>query len=275
MSFRKPLRAVITGGGGGLGRALAIELAGHGASVIVSDIQSDAAEETAKLVRARGAQAEVVSCDVSDRDAVFALVEETEKRLGGIDFIANNAGVGLGGPFDEVSIEDWRWTVDINLWGVIYGCQAAIAKMKPQGHGYVLNVASAAGLLAPPSMTAYNVTKAGVVALSETLFAEYKSQGIHVSVLCPTFFTTNIMNSGRGSTTDKENNQIRKWMAKSKVQAPDVAKEAVESVRDGRLYVLPMRDGRMGWRLKRANPQRFYETLARAHVKYLAGHGKS
>ena len=275
MSFRKPLRAVITGGGGGLGRALAVELAGHGAAVVVSDIDPGAAEETARLVRARGARAEIVPCDVSDRDAVFALVEETERLLGGIDFIANNAGVGIGGPFDELSIEDWRWTVDINLWGVIYGCQAAISKMKPRQHGYILNVASAAGLLSPPSMSAYNVTKAGVVALSETLFAEYKSQGIHVSVLCPTFFKTAIMDSGRGATTEKEDNQIRQWMARSKVQAPEVAKNAIEAVRDGRLYVQPMRDGRTGWRMKRAHPQRFYETLARAHVKYLAGHNRS
>jgi NAD(P)-dependent dehydrogenase (short-subunit alcohol dehydrogenase family) len=275
MSFPTPLRAVITGGGGGLGRALALELADHGASIVVSDIEPEGAEETARLVRQRGTRAEVVPCDVSDRDAVFGLVDETVSRLGGIDFIANNAGVGIGGPFDEVSIEDWRWTVDINLWGVVYGCQAAIPKMKAQGRGYVLNVASAAGLLCPPAMSAYNVTKAGVVALSETLFAEYKSRGINVSVLCPTFFKTNIMGSGRGATTQKEDNQVRQWMERSKVQAPDVAKQAIEAVRDGKLYVQPMRDGRMGWRLKRAHPQRFYESLARAHVKYLRSRNKS
>ena len=275
MSFPKPLRAVITGSGGGLGRALALELAEHGASIVVSDIQLESAEETANMVRARGAKAEVVPCDVANRDAVFALVDETVGRLGGIDFIANNAGVGVGGPFEEMSIEDWRWTVDINLWGVVYGCQAAIPKMLAQGRGYVLNVASAAGLLSPPAMSTYNVTKAGVVALSETLFAEHRSRGIHVSVLCPTFFRTNIMGSGRGATTEKEDNQIRKWMEKSKVQAPDVAKEAIESVRDGKLYVTPMRDGRMGWRLKRAHPQRFYESLARAHVKFLRNRDKS
>jgi len=275
MSFQKPLRAVVTGSGGGLGRALAVELAGHGASIVVSDIQAEGAEETAELVRSRGARAEVVPCDVTDRDAVFALVDETVDHLGGVDFIANNAGVAVGGPFDELSIEDWRWAVDINLWGVVYGCQAAIPKLLEQGGGYVLNVASAAGLLCPPAMSAYNVTKAGVVSLSETLFAEYQSRGIHVSVLCPTFFKTNIMNAGRGATTAKEDNQIRRWMERSQVQAPAVAKEAIEAVRDGKLYVQPMRDGRMGWRMKRAHPQRFYESMARAHVKYLRGRQKS
>ena len=275
MSFPKPLRAVVTGAGSGLGRALALDLAQRGAIVVVSDINTAAADETAELLRSKGAQAETIPCDVTDRDAVFSLVDETERRLGGIDFIANNAGVAVGGPFDEISIEDWRWAVDINLWGVIYGCQAAVPKMKAQGHGYILNVASAAGLLSPPAMSAYNVTKAGVVALSEGLYAEYKSLGIRVAVLCPTFFKTKIADSGRGATTQKEDDRIRKWMERSKVQAPEVAKEAIDAVRDGKLYVQPMRDGRMHWRLKRTHPQRFYDSLSRAHEKYLKGRPES
>ena len=269
MSFPTPLRAVITGAGSGLGRALALDLAERGASLVVSDIDSSSADETAALVRKQGTRAEVIPCNVTKRDAVFGLIEETERRLGGIDFLANNAGVAVGGPFDEISIEDWRWAVDINLWGVIYGCQAAVPKMKAQGHGYILNVASAAGLLSPPAMSAYNVTKAGVVSLSETLYAEYKGAGIRVTALCPTFFRTNIVSSGRGATTEKDDAQIIRWMERAKVQAPDVAKAAIDAVRDGKLYVQPMRDGRMAWRLKRTHPQRFYDTLSRAHEKFL------
>ena len=271
MAFPQPLRAVVTGAGSGLGRALALDLAQRGASLIISDINPSSAEETAELVRQQQARAEAVVCDVTDRNAVFGLVEETEKRLGGIDLIANNAGVAVGGPFDEISIEDWRWTVDINLWGVIYGCQAAIPKMRAQGHGYILNVASAAGLLTPPSMSPYNVTKAAVVSLSETLFAEFRTRGINVAVLCPTFFRTNLISGVRGATTKKEDAQVIRWMERSKVQAPGVAKSAIDSVRDGKLYVQPMRDGRLAWRLKRASPQRFYESLSRAHAKFLRG----
>ncbi len=141
--------------------------------------------------------------------------------------------------------------------------------MKAQGRGYILNVASAAGLLAPPAMSAYNVTKAAVVSLSETLFAEYKGDGIHVAVLCPTFFRTNIVEAGRGASTPKEDAQIVRWMERSKVQAPDVAKAAIDSVRDGKLYVQPMRDGRRAWRLKRTSPQRFYESMGKAHQKFV------
>ena len=271
MSFPQPLRAVITGAGGGLGRALALDLANRGASLIVSDIDPVSAQKTAELVRQRGARVELIECDVTDRGAVFSLVDETEKRLGGIDFIANNAGVSVGGPFEEISIEDWRWAVEINLWGVIYGCQAAVPKMKAQGRGYILNIASAAGLLAPPAMSAYNVTKAGVVALSETLYAEYKSSGVRVSVLCPTFFRTNIIEAGRGATTRKEDAQIIRWMERSREQAPEVAKAGIDSVRGGKLYAQPMRSGRKAWRFKRTAPQRFYDSLSSAHEKYLKG----
>jgi NAD(P)-dependent dehydrogenase (short-subunit alcohol dehydrogenase family) len=212
MSFPTPLRAVITGAGSGLGRAMALDLAGRGASVLVSDIVLSSAEETAELVREKGGRSEGVRCDVTDRDEVFALVDEAEMRLGGIDLIANNAGVAVGGPFEEISIEDWRWAVDINLWGVVYGCQAAIPKMRAQGHGYIVNVASAAGVI--------------------------------------------------------------RWMERSKVQAPGVAKAAMDSVRDGKLYVQPMREGRMAWRLKRTAPQRFYDSMSRAHKQFLQNRNK-
>lgn len=265
MSFPEPLRAVITGGGSGLGRMLALHLADLGASLVVSDVNDAGARETASLAQERGARTEVVSCDVTDRSAVFELVDETEKRLGGIDLICNNAGVALAGSFDEVSIENWRWVVDINLWGVVYGCQAAIPKMKAQGHGYILNVASAAGLLSPPNMAPYNVTKAAVVSLSESLYVEYKGSGIRVSVLCPTFFQTNIMNAGRGSGTPKEEARMRKAMERSEVQAPDVAKAAIDALRDGELYVQPMADGRDAWQLKRENPQGYVDLVSATH----------
>lgn len=267
MSFPRPLRAIVTGAGSGLGRALAQELAGRGGQLLVSDVDSVGLDQTASLLSERGTRVETLICDVADRDAVFGLVEEATSRLGGIDLMVNNAGVAVGGAFAEVSNEDWRWAMDINLWGVIHGCQAAAPRMLAQGRGYILNVASAAGLLSPPSMAPYNVTKAGVVALSETLYAEYKDAGLRVSVLCPTFFTTKIADSGRGAWREEDKQRVRRWMARSKVQAPEVARVAIDAVRDGKLYVQPMRDGRMAWRLKRLRPQRFYDALASTQRK--------
>ena len=269
MPFPNPLRAVVTGASSGLGRALAVDLARRGASLVVSDVDREGLEETAERSRRHGVRVEVVDCDVRDRDAVFALVAEAEQRLGAVDLIANNAGVAVGGPFDQTSVEDWRWAVDINLWGVIHGCQAVVPKMLAQGRGYIINVASAAGLLSAPGMSAYNVSKAGVVALSETLYAEYKGSGIRTAVVCPTFFKTNIVHTARGATSDADRGNILRWMERSKVQAPEVARAAIESVRDGRLYVQPMRDGRTAWRFKRLTPQRFYDTLSNTHQRLL------
>lgn len=262
MSFYTPLRAVVTGAGSGLGRALSLELAERGASLFVSDIDLAAARETAELVRDNGATAHAVACDVTDRDAVFGLVEATEERLGGIDFIANNAGVSVGGPFDEISAQDWRWVVDINMWGVIHGCQAAIPKMKAQGRGYVLNVASAAGLLVPPENSPYCVTKAAVVALSEALYTECKADGIRVTALCPGYFRTSIVESRRGVSSRERDEQVIGWMERSKLQAPDVATAAIDAVAAGKLYAQPMKYTRMAWRFKRAAPQRFYDTMS-------------
>src|SRR6185312_10510780 len=111
--------------------------------------------------------------------------------------VINNAGVAVGGRVGEVALDDWRWIMGVNLWGVIHGCHVFATQLRAQGSGHILNVASAAGLLAPPGMAPYNVTKAAVVALSETLRGELRDAGVGVTVLCPTFFRTNIAASSR------------------------------------------------------------------------------
>lgn len=266
MALPKDLRAVVTGGGSGLGRAFCLEVARRGGRVVVSDVDMEGAEETVRQVRGAGSPAFAVECDVRDPEAVEALADRADELLGATDLVCNNAGVAVAGPFCDVPLEDWRWIMDINLWGVIHGCRTFIPRMQAQGHGYVINVASAAGLLSAPTMAPYNVTKAGVVALSETLYAEFKKSGIRVTVLCPTFFTTQIAANSRSANDAQAEGAkvlIEKLMRKSKVQAPDVAKLAFDDVGKGRLYTLPMRDGRMMWRLKRATPRRFYELLSK------------
>jgi len=254
-------RVVVTGAGSGLGRAFCDALARPGAHVIVSDIDPKGAEETAARVRAAGAQATVQLCDVRDHQAIEDLSALADDVMGGTDLVINNAGVGVAGPIGQVSLEDWRWVMDINLWGVIYGCRTFIPKMVAQGQGAVINVASAAGLLSAPGMAPYNVTKHGVVGLSETLHAELKKQGVHVSVLCPTFFKTNIFDSGRGPTDPAQEAIGRRAAERSKIQAPGVAAASLDCVTRNQLYCVPMPDGLMFWRIKRLAPNLYYTLL--------------
>ncbi len=259
-------RALVTGAGSGLGRAICLQLAKRGARVLAADVNLEGAQQTVAMMS--GADAHAIRADVTKPDEVKALGDEMQSRFGGIDLLVNNAGVAVGGKMGETSLEDWRWIVDINLWGVIYGCHYFVPLMRKQGHGAILNVASAAGLLTAPMMSAYNVTKAGVVALSETLYAELKDANIHVTVLCPTFFKTGIANNARGN--DPNMTQfVNKLMDRAKVQADDVARIALASIDEKQLYSLPHDDGRWFWRLKRAAPQRFYD-LAAQRVKKMA-----
>lgn len=256
------VRAVVTGAGSGLGRAFCDVLAARGARLVVSDIDLGSAEVTAEAVRRAGGEAIAIRADVSVFDEVEALATAAERGFGGSDLIVNNAGVAVGGDLGDVSLDDWRWIVGINLMGVVHGCHAFVPRFKKQGSGAVINVASAAGLVSAPSMSAYNATKAGVVALSETLHAEVSGRGIGVTVLCPTFFKTNIGKSARGSD-QRLKGLVESLMAKSKLQAPDVAAFALDALEHDRLMAVPMADGRWFWRVKRLTPAPLYPTIVR------------
>ncbi|EYF02970.1 oxidoreductase, short chain dehydrogenase/reductase family [Chondromyces apiculatus DSM 436] len=253
---------MITGAASGLGHAFALELArSKSARVLVADVNLEGAEETARLVREAGGEASTVKCDVSRREEVLALPDEADRALGGTDFLINNAGVAVGGMMGDVPLEDWDWVMGINLWGVIYGCHAFAPRLRAQRHGAILNVASAAGLLCAPPLMPYNVTKAGVVALSETLRAELGPSGVTVTVLCPTFFKTGIAASGRTHVPGAGPEAVERMMARSKVQADGVAQFAIKAVDRGDLYALPHADGRVAWHLKRSAPQAFYDWI--------------
>ena len=183
----------MTGAGSGIGRSFAIELAKRGGSVVCADINLEAAEETVTLLEQQGAKAFAMHCDVGNPEHVTNLAETAEILLSHpVTLVINNAGVGLGGKFDELSLEDWNWVMNINLW-VLFMVVMHLCQSSKLGYGAIINVASAASYTAAPEMTAYNVTKAGVRALSETLSAELRKFNIKVNVLCPTLVPTNII----------------------------------------------------------------------------------
>jgi NAD(P)-dependent dehydrogenase (short-subunit alcohol dehydrogenase family) len=253
-------RSVITGAGSGLGRAFALELAGRGSRMVLADTNLEGAEETANLVRERGGFAVVVRCDVAVADDVQALPRLAEEALGGCDLVINNAGVAAAGPVESIPLEDWRWTVDVDLWGVIHGCRAFLPRFKAAGAGHILNVASAAGLLCAPEMGPYNVAKAGVIALSETLAGELSGTGVGVTVLCPTFFRTNILRSSRSHGARGEE-LIEALMDRATLQAEGVARVALEACAADKLYVVPHEDGRSLWRMKRLSPEQYQRNV--------------
>lgn len=253
-------RVVLTGGASGLGRALALELASRRARLLLADIDEEGAAETARLVAEAGGAATAVRCDVSRSAEVEALAGEADRALGGVDLLINNAGVAVGGPVGDVPLADWEWVMGINLWGVIYGCHAFAPRFKAQRSGHILNVASTAGLLSVPELGPYNVTKAGVVALSQTLRGELSPHGVTVTVLCPTFFKTKIHERAR-SHSKLGKDVIERVMSRAKIQADGVARIAIRAVDEGALYALPHGDGRWVWRLQRALPEVFYRAL--------------
>ncbi|HEY1960024.1 MAG TPA: SDR family NAD(P)-dependent oxidoreductase [Polyangiaceae bacterium] len=252
-------RAVVTGAGSGFGRAITLELASRGATVIASDVDLASAEETAKL--APGGSVIAARADVRSPEEMKALIDGAADRFGGLDVMVNNAGVAVAGAVGEVPLDDWHFEISINLYGVIHGCHFTVPIMKKQKRGFILNVASAAGLIAAPLMGPYNVTKAGVIALSETLRTELEEDGVAISVLCPTFFRTNIHKSQR--SPEKLRATSAKLVEGAKWSAEQIARVALRGLERGELYIIPQTDGKMLWRAKRALGGGFYSVAGK------------
>lgn len=250
--------AVVTGAGSGIGAAFAVELAARGNRVLCSDIDEPAARRTVETIEDRGGTALAARCDVSAIDDVNTLADQAQSWFGNAPtLVINNAGVGAGGQFiGETPIEDWRWTLGVNLWGPINGCHVFTpilrAAGKPAG---IINVASAASFGAAPGMGAYNVSKAGALSLSETLAAELSGTPINVTVLCPTFVKTNIVTAGRipdGPSALAE--KLMRWIGMSPQK---VARMCLDTNDRGGLYCMPQFEARIGWGVKRLVPQTF------------------
>ncbi len=241
--------AVITGGASGIGRAVADRAAAEGMKIVLGDIEEGPLKEAVNELTGQGAEALGVVTDVADAASVRALRDQALDRFGAVHLVHNNAGIGLGGPIWEVSEEDWRWILGVNLWGVINGVATFVPTLIEQGEGHVVNTASVAGLIAAPFLGPYNATKQAVVAISETLFKDLQAVGapIGVSVLCPGFVQTRIAESERNRPHWAPDRDVAgaaelrgavQSMVDGGIAPSTVAERVIDAVRTDTFYIL-------------------------------------
>ncbi len=237
--------AAVTGAASGLGRAMALAFASEGMQVALADVEDLAAVRDE--VAAKGVKPFAMRVDVSKAAQVDAFAERTVAELGGVHLVCNNAGVALTGAVWENTELDWEWMLGVNLRGVVNGVRAFVPRLMARNEGHVVNTASVAGLISPPGMGAYCVTKHAVVTLSEALHHDLRERnsGVGVSVLCPAYVPTGIADSernrpaglGRSVKTERDA-MLKKAVASGKKSADDVARAVVAAVKEGRFYVL-------------------------------------
>jgi NAD(P)-dependent dehydrogenase (short-subunit alcohol dehydrogenase family) len=260
-------RILITGGASGLGRALAAGALRDGARVVITDRDTAAGElarlEFAEQLREAGQDTGRIAflpMDVTS-DADWVSVREwVAREWGGLDVLVNNAGVAHGGPIADIPMADWDWIIDINLKGAIRGVHTFLPVFTAQGGGHVVNIASLAGLANLPNMAAYNVTKAGVISLSETMRHELAGVGVRTTVVCPSFFATNLADGMRA--TDPSFEVVARKMLSGalpgpKLTADDVARKVLRAVHKEKFWCLPHFQGRVLWMTKRYVPVAF------------------
>jgi NAD(P)-dependent dehydrogenase (short-subunit alcohol dehydrogenase family) len=257
--------ALVTGAGSGIGRATSLALAGAGATVVCVDIDEVSAKTTAAACEDLGAAAAVHVCDVADRRAMDALAATVHREHGTLDVLVNNAGVGMSGRFDDMSLEDWEWIRSINLDGVVHGCHVFGRPMAARGRGHIVNVSSGLAFLPRSTEIGYCTTKAAVLMFSRSLRADYRSAGVGVSAVCPGFVNTPILTRGRfvGPMWTPETMRLAQ-RGFGFGHSPDVVARAVlDAMRRNRPMVAPGFESRLLWQLQRLLPLRAGDVIGR------------
>lgn len=248
--------AVLTGAGSGFGLECAKIGAQLGMKLVLVDVQKDALDASQAQMQALGAEVMARLVDVSNEGQMQALANDVQQKFGAPHFVFNNAGVGAGGLVWENTVADWEWLVGVNLWGVVHGVRLftpmmlEAASKDPEFQGHIVNTASMAGLLTPPNMGIYNVTKHAVVALTETLYQDLKlvSDQVSASVLCPYFVPTGISQSHRNRPSQLKADKPTKSqligqamsdkaVGSGKVSAADVAKMVFDAIEQDEFYI--------------------------------------
>ena len=259
-------RVLITGATTGFGEALAYALAERGWKVAVTGRNLDAVQRTAKAVTQRGGKGMALQLEVREKAQWEAVRQKLQETWGGIDILVNNAGVADANKMVDTSDEAWESILSTNLDGVINGCRTYAPDMLKQKFGYILNVASVAGLLAMPEMANYSVSKAGVIALSETLYTELSGANVGVTVLCPAGFSSSLLDKAVRDGRDASANSVtgrlvEKDMLKGKHTSETVAAHAIKDMERGHLYSIPQPLYRLAWAAKRVAPRSFYRSV--------------
>jgi NAD(P)-dependent dehydrogenase (short-subunit alcohol dehydrogenase family) len=241
--------AIVTGGASGIGRALCEELARRGAVTVVADVRTEGAQAVASAIREAGGRSSAAGLDVRNATQVQGLVDETVRAHGRLDYMFNNAGIGVSGEVRDLTLEHWRTAIDINLMGVVYGVTAAYPVMIRQGAGHIVNIASLAGLIGSPSLAPYATTKSAVVGLSTALRDEAAAWGVRVSVVCPGFVSTAIFDNAIGVKFDKE--EVLRSIRLPLMPAADAARAILRGVERNQSVIVFPATARLLWRLSR------------------------
>ena len=253
MKTLKDRVAVVTGAASGIGLAMAERFAAEGMKVVMADVEAPALANAAEKLRGSAPAVHATRVDVARPGDVERLARETYEAFGAAHVLCNNAGVAVIGAVHEHTLADWQWVINVNLWGVIHGVRAFVPRMLAGGdEGHIVNTASMAGLTTAQFMSVYDVTKHGVVALSDSMFKEFAVTGapIGVSVVCPGLIDTNIMRSARNRPEELAEEGKAGPMAQAFGQSlsdrlaggyppSEVAEQVVAGIREGRFYIVP------------------------------------
>ena len=256
--------AVITGAGGGLGRALAAEITGRGGHVALVDVAPEALEATARSVERNAVKVSQHVADVTSAERMAALVPEVVSAHGGVDLLVNNAGITLQKSFATHSLDDWKRIVGINFWGVVHGCHFFLDELRRSEDAHVVNLSSMSAFAGLPTQSSYSATKAAVQALSESLWAELAVEGIGVTSVHPGAIRTDMIQATLADSDDVEAAKRNYAMAQKMGVAPEyAARRILDAVLKGRLRVRIGREAVLLDWLKRLMPAAIHRPMIR------------